>query len=658
MSNTDPKMKKRIMFLAVPVFILCIAIWGKLVYISTVEGPVLRERSEKLAIKEREIDAKRGDIYSADGKLLATSMLVYNVYMDPVSPKEEDFNTNIAALSSGLAKQLPVRNARQWENYITSNRKRGDRYVEIASKQTYSQLQKIKNLPLFNLGSYKGGLIAEQESHRQQPLAMAGRAIGYDVESAQAGIEGYFSSYLEGHPGKRVMQKIGGGNWKPVYDASAIEPVDGQDVYTTINTRIQDAAQRALLQSLTKYEADHGSAIVMEVATGRIVAMANLGLTKNGTYEEQRNYAVWERTEPGSTFKLASLLVALEDGKVDTADIVDTENGIFTIYGKQVRDSNVKYGKGGYGKITLAEAFRLSSNTGIVKAIYGAYEKDPQAFVDQLYNMGLQRRTGIRIKGETDPIIPKPKDKNWSGISLPWMAFGYEVSFTPLQMLTFYNAIANDGVMVRPQIVSTIKQHGHNEEVFEAQVLNSSICSKETIKQLQALLKGVVERGTAKYIYSDKLAMAGKTGTCQLDYWKGSLEYQSSFAGYFPADDPKYSCIVVVNKPNYKIGYYGSHVAGPVFKAIAEEVYLSMPEAIEPQKGIATWQDDKIENRENALKKNYIPNLQGLTAMQAVSLLENYGLNVKVNGSGKVREQVPAIGSVLRKNMTIELTLR
>ncbi len=646
------------MILAVPVFILCLAIWGKLVYISTVEGEVLRERSEKLAIKERSIDAKRGNIYSADGKLLATSMLVYNVFMDPVSPSKVDFEANIAGLSAGLAKSFPTRNARQWQNYLTTCRHNGDRFVEIAEKQTYSQLQRLKKLPLFILGAYKGGLITEQKSYRQQPLNVANRAIGYDIESAQAGIEGYFSSYLEGHPGQRLMQKIGGGNWKPIYDASAVEPEDGQDIYTTIDSRIQDVAQRALMTTLVKYEADHGSVIVMEVATGRIVAIANLGLTEKGIYEEHRNYAVWESTEPGSTFKLASLLVGLEDGKIDTAQMVDTENGIYTIYGKHVRDSNVKNGQGGYGRISVAEAFRVSSNTGIVKAVYGAYKDSPQEFVDQLYNMGLQRKTGIKIKGEKAPSIPTPKDKNWSGLSLPWMIFGYEVSFTPLQMLAFYNAIANNGVLVKPQIVTSISRHGHKEETFEPEVLNPSICSKETIKQLQALLKGVVERGTATNIYSDKLEMAGKTGTCQLNYWTGKPEYQASFAGYFPANDPKYSCIVVINKPKYDLGYYGGTVAGPVFKTIAEEVYLSMPELIVPEKGISNWKVALSEQREGALKKNYVPNLKGLTAMQAMSLLENYGLNVKINGTGKVKEQNPAIGTALHKNMTIELTLR
>ncbi len=658
MSNTDPKLKKRILILAVPVILLCLSIWGKLIYISTVEGEVLREKSKKLAIKEREISARRGNIYSADGKLLATTTTVYNIYMDPVAPSHEDFNENISALSKALAQKFSLRNARQWENYLKSNRDKNDRYVEIAEKQSYTQLQAIKEMPLFNLGKYKGGLIVDQVNFRQKPTELAQRLIGHDLDGAQAGVEGYFSAYLEGHAGKRMMQKIGGGNWKPLNDATAVAPVDGKDIYTTLDTRIQDAAHRALLKSLTNYKADHGSVIVMEVATGRIKAIANLGLTKEGNYEEFRNYAVWESTEPGSTFKLASLLVGLEDGKIDTAQIVDTENGIYTIHDRKVKDSNVKYGRGGYGKITVAEAFRKSSNTGIVKAVYAAYQDNPQEFVDQLYNMGLHSPTGISIKGEVAPHIPKPSDKNWSGISLPWMTFGYGIHFTPLQILSLYNAIANDGVMVKPQIVTHIMQHGRTIETYQPEILNASICSKETVKQLQALLLGVVEKGTATNLKSEKLSMAGKTGTSQLNYWKNPHDYQASFAGYFPAEDPKYSCIVVVNKPDYTIGYYGNTVAGPVFRAIAEEVYLSLPEPITPEKGLSEWTLASNDKTENSLKKNYLPNLQGLTAMQAISLLENYGLTVSVTGSGRVKSQEPPIGTALRKNMTVKLALQ
>lgn len=659
MPAASPNIKHRIMVLTVGVSLLCLAIWGKLIHMSVVEGEELRKKSEHLVIGEKEIPAKRGNIYSSDGKLMATSMPVYHVYADPVSPSEKDFQSYIAALGEELAKMFPGKNARQWENYLRTKRSAGERYVLLARNQSFSELQKMKDMPLFNLGKFKGGLIYEQQNIRKQPLATASRTIGYDNNTAQAGIEGYFSTYLEGKPGRRLMQKIAGGNWKPLSVGSGVDPEDGKDICVTIDSKIQDVAQRSLLQYLQMYQAEHGCVVVMEVNTGRIKAMANLGLDSAGKYTEQRNYAVWESTEPGSTFKLAALMVALEDGKVDTAQIIDTENGIYSIYGKQVRDSNVKGGTGGYGKISLAEAIRKSSNTGIVKAIYPLYKDNPKAMVDRLYQVGLHRTTGINISGETTPKIPSPGKDNWSGISLPWMIFGYEVSFTPLQILNFYNAIANNGVMVKPQIVEEVRQHGRTIQTYETEVLNPAVCSQKTLKQLQALLAGVVETGTANNIKSQLLPMAGKTGTSRLNYWKSADEYQASFAGYFPADEPKYSCIVVINKPRKEIGFYGNRVAAPVFRDIAEEVFLSMPTPIQAiEKPIGNWANSAtVQQCERALGKNYLPNLNGLTAMEAATLLENHGIKVKVKGTGRVKQQNPPIGTALSKNMIVELIL-
>lgn len=647
------------MILAVPILLVCAAIWVKLLHISLVEGEELRAKSEKLIVKIEEVPAKRGNIFSADGKVMATSMPVYNVFMDPKSPSDKNFEAYVVALSAALAKVYTEKNARQWENYLRAKRNKGERYIPIARKQSFSDLQRIKAMPLYNLGKFKGGLIYEEINQRVQPLEMAGRTIGHDHDAAQAGIEGYFSSYLEGKPGRRMVQKISGGTVKPINDNSSIEPENGKDICITIDSRMQDVAHRALLQALTKYNAHHGCVVVMEVSTGRIKAMANLGKNEQGEYVEQRNYAVWENTEPGSTFKLAALMVALEDGKVDTSQIIDTENGIYTIYQKQVKDSNVKGGHGGYGKISLAEAIRKSSNTGIVKAIYPVYKDNPQAFVDRLYQMGLHQPTGINISGESKPTIPAPGQKGWSGISLPWMIFGYEVSFTPLQILNFYNAIANDGVMVKPQIVEEVKQYGRTIQTFQPEVINPAICSKETLKQLQALLLGVVESGTASNIKSPLLPMAGKTGTSRLNYWKGDKEYQASFAGYFPADAPKYSCIVVINNPSVSLGYYGNLVAAPVFRAVAEEVYLSLPSEVEATKQpFLAWENNQyITKCEQALSRSYLPSLQGLTAMEATTLLENYGVQVRIKGSGKVIGQNPPIGTALRKNMTVELIL-
>ena len=484
------------------------------------------------------------------------------------------------------------------------------------------------------------------------------RTIGRDKDGAQAGLEGYYSNYLQGKPGNRLMQRITGNDWKPLDDPQAIEPVDGFDLFTTIDTRIQDVAQQSLLTQLKKYDADHGTAVVMEVATGRIVAMANLGRNADSVYSELRNYAVWERTEPGSTIKLLSAMALLETGVADTSDKVNTENGVITIYGEKVRDSR----KGGYGTISLRKAFEVSSNTGIVKLVQQHFEKNPEDYVDFLYTRGFHETTGITIKGESAPNIPKPKDDRWSKISLPWMAYGYGVEFTPLQLLTIYNAVANNGTMVKPQIVERIMDHGRIVEDFETAILNPAICSQDVVKKLQALLKGAVELGTAKNIYDERIPVAGKTGTCQLNYWRGGKDYQSSFAGYFPANDPKYSCIVVINKPDYYKGYYGNIVAGPVFKAIADEVYSQLPQTpstLNSKELIAARTITVGEERfEQAFQKNFLPSFNGLDARTAARILEGQGLTVTLVGTGRVVRQEPALGTPLHKCSTVKLVLR
>ncbi|GGH77933.1 penicillin-binding protein [Phaeocystidibacter marisrubri] len=652
---------KRTMLMGILMGVFAFSVMGKLFYTYFGEGRELRARAERLATRDMTLEAERGNIYSSDGKLLATSMPVYDIYMDPGAPSDENFNANIAALGTELSKMFPTRSASQWTAYLKSRRADGDRYVRLGDDLTFSQLQRVKSFPLFELGKYKGGLISEEQHYRKMPLGrIAERTIGYDGENNQVGVEGAFSTYLTGRDGHRLMQKISNGNWKPLDDENAIAPRDGQDVITTIDTRIQDVANRSLLNALSHYEADHGCAIVMEVATGKIIAIANLGRTANGNYYEQLNYAVGESTEPGSTFKLASLMVALEDGVIDTSDIVDTENGIYTIYNRKVKDSNVRWGRGGYGEISVAEAFRKSSNTGIVKAIYPAYKDRPQAFIDRLYQIGLHERTGIQIRGEALPKIPTPEDANWSGTSLPWIAFGYEVQMTPLQVLTFYNAIANNGRMVRPRIVSEIKESGITIHEFSTEIINPAVCSEPTLKKLQTLLSGVVAHGTARNIRSETFNMAGKTGTCQLNYWLADHnDYQASFAGYFPAENPQYSCIVVVNKPNPALGYYGSTVAAPVFRAIADEVYRSTPrrqELEELEEPVLTHTTGN-ESIETSLENGVIPDLRGRNGMEVISLLENMGYRVQIEGAGKVQRQWPSPGTQHSTQQTVVLKL-
>ena len=660
MSTELKHIKGKITWLSVAFYLIFAIVIGRLFYVSLIDGPELRKKSEERIIERRNIDAKRGDIFSSDGKTLATTKPVYTVHFDPVTIENTLFQKEIGALSAELANINPVRSSEEWESYLRRNRSQNNKYVLIAKNLNYSDLMRMKEYPILKKGPYQGGMIIKVNQTRiQMATDINLRTIGYDTEQASAGIEGSFSDYLKGSPGNRLMQKITGDDWKPLDDPLAVEPVDGYDLITTINTRIQDVAQRSLLKQLKKYEADHGCAVVMEVKTGRIVAMANLGLnSKDSSYSELRNYAVWERTEPGSTMKLLSTMALLEIGKADTNSLVDTKNGVHTIYGKKVRDSKV----GGYGKINLRRAFEVSSNTGIVKLIQDAFEDDPRQFVDFLYRSKFNEMTGVEINGETAPTIPKPSDENWSGLSLPWMSYGYGVEFTPLQLLTIYNAVANGGEMVKPQVVEKIMDHGRIVESKGPEVIKGRICNETTVAKLQVLLEGAVRRGTAKNLYDEQVTIAGKTGTCQLNYWKGGKDYQSSFVGYFPADNPQYSCIVVVSKPNYKKGYYGNIVAGPVFKDIADEVYNQLPKVAKTIKlsdlAEAPSSDKTLDGQYEAIDNNYLPNLKGLDLRQSFELLESSGLHAVVNGYGKVVKQDPAFGTVISDCSTVTLWLQ
>jgi cell division protein FtsI (penicillin-binding protein 3) len=426
-------------------------------------------------------------------------------------------------------------------------------------------------------------LIVDRKTVRERPLGkIAERTIGYEQQQPdgsflRVGLEGAFGDDLRGIPGLQLRQKIANGEWKPLSDSYLQEPQDGYDIRTTIDVNIQDVTHHALLGALENFEAEHGTAIVMETQTGAIRAVANLGRTEEGKYYEKLNYAIGESHEPGSTFKLMALVAALEDKVVDTTSVIDTKNGELTFYGKYVvRDSR----RGGYGKITLSEVFERSSNTGMVQAIYNNYKSKPEQFVNRLMNMGLHEPLGLPVVGEGQPKIPHPDKPGWDGLDLPWMAYGYGVSLTPMQTLAFYNAIANDGVMLRPRFLERIESTRNNEQHQpQREVINPSICSKETIGKAKMMLKGVVEKpwGTAHNIYNSNFAISGKTGTSQVDYTTDQMQYVSSFVGYFPSDRPKYSCIVVIHRPNKEKGYFGNQVAAPVFQTIAHKLYSSIP---------------------------------------------------------------------------------
>ncbi|MCL6294147.1 penicillin-binding protein [Jejuia spongiicola] len=649
-------------------FIFGVAVVFKLLSIQFLQGDKYKAMASERIVKDVIIPANRGNVYSVNGNLLATSVPKYDIRIDAITPSSKTFEKHLKPLSDSLSK-YSGKPSSYYQKEIRKARANKNRYYLLARNIGYSDYIRIRNFPMLNLGAFKGGLIVEQTTKREHPMGgIAQRTIGYERfdekgNVTRPGIDGaYGIQYLRGTDGKRKKQQIGKGQWKPLSDANEIEPKDGYDVYTTIDVNIQDIAHHALLEQLEKYKADHGCVVVMETKTGEVKAIANLGRNSLGNYYERRNYAVWESHEPGSTFKLMAITAALEDKVIDTSDVVDTKKGRLTFYGKHVDDSNHK----GYGKITVSKAFELSSNTGIVTAIDHAYKEKPSKFVDRLYDMSLNEKLGLPIIGESSPIIPDPriKNKRWSGIALQWMAFGYGVSFTPLQTLTFYNAIANDGVMVKPQFLKEVKEFDKTIVPFEKEVINKRVCSKETVAKVQQLLKNVVEKkhGTGNRLYSKNFSMAGKTGTCQKDYRdKSKLNYISSFAGYFPADNPKYSCIVVIHEPEKGIGYYGADVSGPVFKKVAQKIFTDTP-IIDEVESLEVKTASTEKEYENFYKtaqtyKTIMPNVVGLPAMDALALLENMDVNVKVklSGSGIVKQQSINKNVKLKDNQTIVL---
>ncbi|MGV1010915.1 MAG: penicillin-binding protein [Flavobacterium sp.] len=667
MAVEDKYISYRIYLVAFVVFLMAMAITIKLTNIQWVHGDKYRKLAKDLTVKTFVIHANKGNIYSSDGSLLATSIPNYTIRFDAVVPKEEAFEKNVKPLSDNLSKLLGKPSS-YFQAVLRKARNSKNRYTLIAEKLSYTEYAKIKKFPLFEKGANKGGIIVEQKTVRVHPIGqIAERTIGYDKLNEegiqkQVGIEGAFGKYLNGKDGKILKQKIAKGQWKPIRDVNEVDPQDGYDVISSIDVFIQDIAHHALLKQLQEYKAEHGCVVVMETKTGQIKAISNLGKDAvSGNYYETENYAIKESHEPGSTFKLVDMIALLDDQKVDTSKVYDRKGGLITYYGKKVEDSH----RGGEQKISLARGFEISSNTVMVQAVYENYRNNPKQFIDRIDRMGMNKPLGLPIQGEGTPIIPHPSDKRWSALSLPWMAFGYGVAVTPLQTLTLYNAVANNGEMIKPQFVSEIKEWNKTIKKYNKEVINPKICSDETIKKLKEVLHNVVKKGTGKSLYSKDFSMAGKTGTAQANYGTNGgagKHYISSFVGYFPAEKPKYSCIVVVHKPDAsKNNYYGADVAGPVFKRIAQKIFTDAPSTNEIKnldKKIAIQENDyKLNDPKAQELKKSIPNLKGMSGMDAVTLLGNLGIKVKIKGIGKVKRQSIPAGEPINKNTILLLEL-
>jgi len=698
--DSNRQIVKRVSWLYLLMVLAGLYIVGNIAYIQFAQGDYWRERQRTATLRYQTIEATRGNIYSEDGSFLATSIPNYEIRMDLSRTVVSDdvFNKGVDSLALGLSRVFGDRDRIAYVRALRGARELQQRYFLVKRNVSHEQLQRVRRLPIFRLGRGRGGLIVVEGSRREMPFrTMAARTIGYERQGVYVGIEGSFREYLEGRQGKRLMQRGPAGSWFPINDQEEITPENGKDVITTINVNLQDIVENALLSQLNVSNADFGTAILMEVNTGKIKAISNLTKTPSGRYTETFNYAIAETAEPGSTFKLASIMALLEDGKIDFEREVNTGNGAVRFANRVMRDIK----PGGHGSITVNQVFELSSNVGTSLLVDQAYRNNPQQFVSRLRAFGFGQTLGLQIAGEGQPILSGPGSSTWSAVSLPWMSIGYEVALTPLQMLAFYNAVANQGTLMKPLFVKEISQTGRTIRKFHPQIIKRSIASQATIEKATELLVGVVENGTARNIRSNLYSIAGKTGTAQVANTKegyrnpeGRTSYRSSFVGFFPANDPQYSCIVVIHNPR-GAGFTGAAVAAPVFKEIADKVFathieMKNSEHAEPviasipviRKGAASdirsiyrrlgkriidnaegkWATtriigDAISLNQKELYPDQVPDVTGMGLRDAIYLLENSGLRVSFSGRGAVRRQSIEPGTIISRGTPISINL-
>lgn len=679
------------------IVLLAIAVMVQLCRVQFIQGKKWAAMQDSLSIRYVNVEAARGNIFALDGSMLATSVPEYELRMDMVDGAIADdkvFYAKIDSLAMKMSKFFGDKSSRDYSRYLRNGRRDSSRYLLIKRKVSFQDLKQIKRFPIFNLGKYGGGLIVIQQNKRILPYrSLAARTIGYKNENVKnaVGLEGAYASYINGESGKRLMQRIAGGVWKPVNEDFEIAPKEGADIISTLDVNFQDVAQSALEKQLIKSDADHGAVILMEVATGEVRAVANYTKISKGIYKEKFNYAIAGNQDPGSTFKLASYMALLEDHKVDTNTMVNT--GTYRIPGHTIKDSH-----GSIGVVTVKRAFEESSNAAVAYLINNSYHNNQSQFTDHLYDWHLNEILDLQIPGEAKPVIKNPNNKSWNkNMTLPQMAYGYEMQLTPLKMLSFYNAVANNGKYIAPIFVKEIRRLGNPIEQFEARVIKDKICSDVTLGKIKKMLEGVVTEGSGKNIvYNPLYRIAGKTGTAQVADanrgYRGKRQYQASFVGYFPADKPKYSMIVVINDP--KGAYYGALVSGPVFREIADRVYssdmdLNQPETVHlagttqsPQtktgskkalqevysklklkplraKDNVTTTDSNegIANSETNFKKGAVPATVGMGLRDALFIMGNAGYKIAVTGSGTVVRQSVGAGSLIPKGSKIVLEL-
>lgn len=684
----------RIAFLAVVIFAVCVA--AKVGHIQFVEGEKWTKIGNEISFDYKKVKATRGNIYSDNGSLLATSLPFYKVAMDPMLMKDEIFKNGIDSLSNLLSRYYKDRSATEYKRMIRDARETDKQYLTLNRKQiNYQTKKEMSTWPIFREGRLRGGVIFEKMDVRYRPFSnLSRRTIGFVNENGKGvGLEYSFEDALGGQNGEALFQKIAGDTWKPVFDANNIKAIDGLDIQTTLDINLQDVAETSLYRAMQQHNADLGTVVVMEVKTGHIKAISNLSSDGKGGYHEEFNHAVGGSIEPGSTFKLVTMMALLEDTNVELSDSVNTGNGEYTFYDRKVRDHE----EGGYGRITVKDAFERSSNIAMAKLTDKHFGTRPDKFLEHIDELNLAKPLGLQITGEAFPKITRRKDKNWSGITLPWMAYGYGLEISPLHTLALYNAVANDGKMIKPMFVTSISQADETIREFETETLNPRICSKKTLNQLRLLLDGVVDHGTAKNLRNSDYRIAGKTGTSQI-LKDGHYEkkYITSFVGYFPAHEPKYTAIVLIRNPK-GIFQYGNSVAGPVFKQIADNIYsrdlqlhLAMEKKAVLEPGVfptiragrqaeltmvcnelgvsnhsnteeewikAVRSGNAVTWRKNTMMKDHVPDVQGMTLRDAIYLLEKTGLHVVHEGKGRVDVQSISPGTRISKGSRIYIRL-
>ncbi|REC47141.1 MULTISPECIES: penicillin-binding transpeptidase domain-containing protein [Chryseobacterium] len=606
--------------------------------------------------REATLKAARGNLFASDGSILATTVMRYDIYLDFKTMKDTIYTNNIGALTDSLSKMFGKPRA-EFRKKFDEQRKKKNQYYTLVKGLDFDQYDRIRKFPIFKRGKNKGGFIVDRNYKRELATSEIGAGtIGMDDGVHTAGLEGAFSKYLRGTDGKRLEQRINSSQWKPIDYWKVQEPVDGEDVYTTLDLRIQDIAHSALQKQLVNFEAKHGTVIVMEVETGKVRAMVNLRRTDDGDYVDSYNYALKDNIEPGSTFKTISLLAAMDDGFIDENTTVNVGNGIW-VYAKQ----RISDGHGG-GTYDISDVLAKSSNVGSAKLITKYYAEKPQIFLDHLRRWKLFDKMDIELPGITKPKILTPESKRWNAATLASIAYGYSTNINLLQLATFYNGVANNGKMLKPLFIDKIMKDGKVMYTAKPEVMVNKMASEKAIKMMTNALTKAVEKGTAKSIFTPNLKMAGKTGTARFEYWlPGPMKYRSSFAGFYPADNPKYTCYVMISEPNTSKGFYGATVAAPVFKEIAGKTFLKTPQNIEREMLV----DKKVNlnkmvepNVKVAVSNKQMPNVVGLIGKNVIPQLENLGYRVDFKGVGRIKEQFPTEGTTISRNQRIYLSLQ